>query len=129
MDNFYTIVIFVAVVALILVLTYVGIVMTYGEGTTAYPPQSTTCPDHWVIDEEKNCIIPGSDDKNTGTMYERGLLSDSVKGSTPGIDTDKNVINFSHEDWKASGQEICAKKEWSNKHGVVWDSVSNYNDC
>lgn len=129
MDNFYTIVIFVAVVALILVLTYVGIVMSYGEGTIAYPPQSTTCPDHWVIDEDKNCVIPGSDDKNTGTMFEGDLLSDAVKGSTPGLDIDKDVINFSHEDWKASGQEICAKKEWSNKHGVVWDSVSNYNDC
>jgi len=57
MDNFYTIVIFVAVVALILVLTYVGVVMTYGEGTTAYPPQSTTCPDHWVIDEDRIALF------------------------------------------------------------------------
>lgn len=129
MDNFYTIVIFVAVVALILVLTYVGIIMSYGEGTTAYPPQSTTCPDHWVIDEEKNCIIPKSADKNTGTMYVNGLLSDPVKENTPGINEDNTVINFSHEDWKASGREICAKKDWSNKHGVVWDSISNYNDC
>ena len=51
MDNFYMIVIIVAIIALIGVLTYVGMIMAYGEGTEVYPPQSTTCPDYWVIDE------------------------------------------------------------------------------
>ena len=128
MDNFYMKVLIVAVIALILVLTYVGVIMTYGEGTTVYPPQSTTCPDYWEVDADKKCKIPKDGDKNMGSLYEGGLLSDSVK-TTIGFEEGQNVIDFSHDGWKASGQEICAKQTWSKEHGVVWDGVSNYNDC
>lgn len=128
MDNFYMIVITVAIIALILVLTYVGMIMAYGEGTTTYPPQSTTCPDYWEVNEDTKCKIPNDEGKNIGSMYESGLLVDSVK-ETPGFDEGQDVIDFSHVDWKASGQEICAKQTWANAHGVVWDGVSNYNDC
>ena len=128
MDNFYMTVIIVAIVALILVLTYVGMIMGYGEGTTIYPPQSTTCPDYWEINEDNKCKMPSDGDRNVGTLYESGLVVDSAK-QTAGIDEDQTVIDFSHADWKASGQEICAKRTWANAHGVVWDGVSNYNDC
>ena len=128
MDNFYTIVLIVAIIALIVVLTYIGIVMSYGEGTTSYPPQSTTCPDYWVINKDGECEIPSDGKRNTGNLYEGGLLKPD-KATTPGIDTDKNVINFAHNDWKASGQEICAKQVWAKQYGVVWDGVTNYNEC
>ena len=128
MDNFYMTVIIVAIIALIIVLTYVGIVMSYGEGTEVYPPQSTTCPDYWVIDEDKKCKIPDDGDKNTGSLYESGLLSDSAR-QTIGLDEATSTIDFAHDDWKASGQPICAKHNWAKTHGVVWDGVSNYNDC
>jgi len=128
MDNFYMTVIIVAIIALIIVLTYVGMVMSYGEGTEVYPPQSTTCPDYWVIDEDKKCIIPDDGDKNAGSLYESGLLSDSAK-QTIGLDEANSTVDFAHDDWKASGQPICAKHNWAKTHGVVWDGVSNYNDC
>lgn len=128
MDNFYMIVIIVAIIALIGVLTYVGMIMAYGEGTEVYPPQSTTCPDYWVIDDNKKCIVPSDGDKNTGSLYESGLLSDSAK-QTIGIDEATSTIDFAHDDWKASGQPICAKQTWAKTHGIVWDGISNYNDC
>ena len=128
MDNFYMIVIIVAIIALICVLTYVGIVMSKGESTEVYPPHSTTCPDYWEINEDKKCKIPKDGEKNTGSMYESGLLADSVK-TTIGFDESQSVIDFSHEDWKASGDPICAKHNWANTHGIVWDGISNYNDC
>jgi len=127
MDNFYMIVIIVAIIALIGVLTYVGMIMAYGEGTEVYPPQSTTCPDYWVIDENKKCIVPSDGDKNTGSLYESGLLSESAK-QTIGIEG-TTAIDFAHDDWKASGQPICAKQTWAKTHGIVWDGISNYNDC
>ena len=127
MDNFYMIVIIVAIIALIGVLTYVGMIMAYGEGTEVYPPQSTTCPDYWVIDENKKCKIPSDGDKNTGSLYESGLLSESAK-QTIGIEG-TTAIDFAHDDWKASGQPICAKQTWAKTHGIVWDGISNYNDC
>ena len=128
MDNFYMTVIIVAIIALIGVLTYVGMIMAYGEGTEVYPPQSTTCPDYWVIDENKKCKIPSDGNKNTGSLYESGLLSDSVN-QTIGFDEANSAIDFVHDDWKASGQPICAKQTWAKTHGVVWDGVSNYYDC
>ena len=138
MDNFYMIVIIVAIIALIGVLTYVGMIMAYGEGTEVYPPQSTTCPDYWVIDENKKCKIPSDGDKNTGSLYESSLLSESAK-QTIGIDEATSTeatsteatstIDFAHDDWKASGQPICAKQTWAKTHGIVWDGISNYNDC
>jgi len=121
-------VIIMAIIVLIIVLTYIGMVMAYGEGTEVYPPQSTTCPDYWVIDEDNKCKIPSDGDKNTGSLYESGLLSDSTK-QTIGLDETDSTINFSHADWKASGQPICAKQTWAKTHGIVWDGVSNYNDC
>ena len=128
MDNFYIIVITVAIIALIGALTYVGIIMAYGEGTEVYPPQSTTCPDYWVIDENKRCKIPVNGEKNTGSLYESGLLSDSAK-QTIGIDEATSTVDFAHDDWNASGQPICAKQTWAKTHGIVWDGISNYNDC
>tara|TARA_B110000285_G_scaffold218581_1_gene268175 strand:- start:1475 stop:1858 length:384 start_codon:yes stop_codon:yes gene_type:complete len=127
MDNFYMTVIIVAIIALIGVLTYVGMIMAYGEGTEVYPPQSTTCPDYWVIDENKKCKIPSDGDKNTGSLYESGLLSYSAE-QTIGIEG-TTAIDFAHDDWKASGQPICAKQTWAKTHNVVWDGISNYNDC
>ena len=80
------------------------------------------------MNEDKKCKIPNDEEKNIGSLYESGLLVDSVK-ETPGFDEGQDVIDFAHVDWKASGQEICAKRSWANAHGVVWDGVSNYNDC
>ena len=128
MDNFYMIVITVAIIALICALTYVGVIMAYGEGTEVYPPQSTTCPDYWVIDENKKCKIPNDGEKNTGSLYESGLLSDSAK-QTIGLDEATKTVDFANDDWKASGQPICAKQTWAKTHNVVWDGVSNYNNC
>ena len=129
MDNFYTIVLIVAVVSLILVLTYIGVILKYGETQGVYPPHGTTCPDYWEISSEGHCIIPKGGEKNVGSLYEGGLLTDAVKGNTPGLDTTSDMINFNHDDWKAGGTEICTKREWASKHGVVWDGVSNYNNC
>jgi hypothetical protein len=121
MDNFYTIVLSIAIISLIIVLTYVGILMSYGEGTQAYPGQSTTCPDYWKISEDGACMIPDSNARNTGTIYNDGILElDST--NTEGVDTDKNIIDF-------SGQMVCGKQEWAKQYSVVWDGVSNYNDC
>lgn len=129
MDNFYTLVLTVAVMSLIIVLTYIGILLKYGEVQEVYPPHGTTCPDYWEINERGHCMIPLDGEKNVGSLYEGGLLTDAVKGNTPGIDTENDMINFTHDDWKAGGTEICTKREWALKHGVIWDGISNYNNC
>lgn len=129
MDNFYTVIITIAIIALIVTLTYIGIILKYGENQAVYPPTSMTCPDYWDINQDGSCMIPKDGEKNVGSLYEGGLLNNAVIGNTPGIDQDSSIINFTHADWKASGTEVCSKREWASKHGVVWDGVSNYNDC
>jgi hypothetical protein len=122
MDNFYTIVLVVAILILIIVLTYVGILMSYGEGTQSYPGTSTTCPDYWKISEDGTCMIPKDNtERNTGVIYKDGLLElDST--NTQGLDSDKKTIDF-------SGQSVCNKQDWANQNSIIWDGVSNYNDC
>jgi hypothetical protein len=131
MDNFYTIVLIIAVIALIGILTYIGIIMSYGEGTVAYPPHSNTCPDYWEVtqDEEIKCKIPLDGEKNTGHIYDNGGLDAQFTEATPGITEGNGSINFADEEWKAVGSELCAKKDWANKFGIIWDGISNYNDC
>ena len=80
------------------------------------------------FNEDKKCKIPDDGNKNAGSLYESGLLSDSAR-QTIGLDEATSTIDFAHDDWKASGQAICAKHNWAKTHGVVWDGVSNYNDC
>jgi len=121
MDKFYTIVLSVAIISLIGILTYVGILMTYGEGTQPYPSQSTTCPDYWKISEDGTCMIPNNNERNTGLIYNEGVLVLN-SSNTEGINTDSKVIDF-------SGQSVCTKQEWANQYNVIWDGVSNYNDC
>ena len=129
MDNFYYIVLIIAVLVLIGILTYIGIIMSYGESTVAYPPHANTCPDYWEVTEgeEGKCKIPDVDEKNTGTMYPNGVLDTTFEA--PGYTTGAGSVDFAHEDWKAVGSEICAKKDWANKFGIIWDGISNYNDC
>jgi hypothetical protein len=130
MDNFYTIVLIVAVVSLILILTYIGIILKYGESSVVYPPHGTTCPDYWELSSEGHCMIPLASEKNVGSLLEGGgILTAAVTGNTPGLNTSSRMINFNHNDWKARGTEICTKREWALKHGVVWDGISNYNSC
>jgi hypothetical protein len=34
-------------------------------------------------------------------------------------------IDFSNNNW----QGVCDKKKWANMNNIVWDGVSNYNNC
>ena len=51
MELFYNIVLLIAVVLLILCLTYIGIVISsnkkIGESVSDFPPTKSSCPDNW----------------------------------------------------------------------------------
>ena len=106
MDNFYTIVLIIAVIALIGILTYIGIIMSYGEGTVAYPPHSNTCPDYWTEGTDGICTSAGL---NTGD----GTVTSTADG------TGNNV----------TGDTRCEKRIWAIEKGIMWSGVSNYNSC
>lgn len=136
MDLFYTIVLSIAVLLLILILTYVGLLMKSPTSSTdSFPPTINTCPDYWSVGTDlSSCAIPSYDSKNHGTIYDTtsfSLLSTFTSNSrTPGINTSNNDIVFSDPEWTNGGSSaICSKKKWANQWGILWDGISNYNGC
>lgn len=72
MEFFYMIVLAIAVLFLIIMLTYIGILMRYTDTKVAFPPIENDCPDYWVLASDGiSCTIPNYDQKNAGTLYSR----------------------------------------------------------
>ena len=70
MEFFYMIVLAIAVLFLIIMLTYIGILMRYTDTKVAFPPIENDCPDYWVLASDgKSCTIPTYDQKNAGKLY------------------------------------------------------------
>jgi hypothetical protein len=134
MEWFYFIVISIAIVLFILLLAYIGIRMAYNKQTGAvssiFPPARNNCPDLWQSKEYGNnvvCIIPPPNQSNVGDLYTNGK-TDQINyniGTIIGTGVDKG-ISFPNTPG-TSGD--CAKKDWANMHGILWDGISNYNQC
>jgi hypothetical protein len=135
MDRFYIIVLSIAVIFLILTLTFAGIAMN-GKSTAIYPPVLSTCPDTWLLSttDQSSCIIPLSTGANTGNIYQNGVISAQMNtNTTPGFNSSTNSIQFSDPGWSAGlyagNSSVCAQKAWAYRFNVHWDGVSNYNSC
>jgi hypothetical protein len=153
MELFYIITMGIAIVLLILILTYFG--LNLSKNTAAvFPPTKNYCPDNWTTSTDGNlCAIPSItpagdtlDGKALPNYYNTGLL---ISGNattaysyntttvlntkiTPGYDSEKKAIDFNHAGWGTllQGQStICALKNWANTNGIMWDGVSNYTGC
>jgi len=125
MDIFYVIVPSIAIIILILILTYIGIQMVNkksASGKNEFPPQYATCPDYWQLNNEGKCVMPTTGSRNSVT----GTLSAS---NTPGYNSTEGIIDFNNSGWSATGSSICKQKMWANSNNVTWDGVSNYNAC
>ena len=130
MEKYYIIVLSIALLLLILVLTYVGLLMRKSSGgsAVAFPPVTPTCPDYWTVDGSF-CVIPSNTSLNTGDIYDtNGNVT--ISPSTYGLNSTGTKINFSDAAWTNGGiTDVCNKKNWANLHGIVWDGVNNYNSC
>jgi len=152
MEWFYFIVIAIAIIMLILLLAYIGTRMTGDrpESDTIFPPVKNTCPDLWKADASGKCIIPTDssgafDEKqNVGTVasllgsatYDTTCLTNGtcVPGYTAstgsGTSSVPATIDFNEESWGGQGMSSdCAKSTWVNTNAILWDGVSNYNQC
>jgi hypothetical protein len=125
--TFYSTVLLVATVILILSLTYVGVLMYSANSSALFPPQIAACPDQWSISSDgSGCVIPASTSKNYGT------LSASAYASVPGYyldDNGNNAINFNNSNWTGINgtSSVCNKQKWANSTGVIWDGITNNN--
>ena len=135
MDPFYKTVVIVAIVMLILALIGLGVLMQEQDTKTEYPPQQSTCPDHWSSTGVPNqCKInTDSDDKelNVGNFD----TTFGASGQKTLNETEQQYMSsFNNESGEKkvtfqSSLLVCDKKKWANKYNIVWDGVSNYNQC
>lgn len=129
METFYLIVLSVAIILLIIILAYIGVYGMNEKSKSAFPPVKYDCPDYWQKNEYGECLIPTSG-PNMGAFEPNYQGDPPAKENIPGInENNKEAINFEHPDWSASGSSRCAQKKWANDNGIVWDTVSNYNQC
>ena len=130
MEMFYFIVASVAIVILILFLTFMGILLRYQNSSVIYPPQMSNCPDYWTSDMDGNCFKPTVKSfSNPDAILNIGSLDNLSSTSAP-FSTDGISFDTKNPLWSTQGKSaICAQKIWSNTNGIVWDSVSNYNQC
>jgi len=136
--GFYSIVVIIAIIILISVLTYIGILISKKSNNDRdFPPIQNSCPDYWSVDSKNPniCIIPKAGIKNTGDIYDGArvnTLSSNTSGAskTFGLNAENTTIDFSNGGWSTTGvTATCAKKRWANIHGILWDGVANYNKC
>lgn len=125
MDPFYKTVVIVAIVMLILALIGLGVLMQEQDTKTEYPPQQSACPDHWSSTGDNQCKInkdSGSTELNVGNFDKTDGDSDDYM--TYSVDDSSNkLVTFK------PSLLVCDKKKWANKYNIVWDGVSNYNQC
>ena len=85
------------------------------------------CVFYWQKNENGKCVIPTSG-PNMGAFNNKGDLT-PIKEDIPGINENKDAIDFENAGWSASGSSRCAQKKWAIDNSIVWDTVSNYNQC
>lgn len=142
MDAFYTTILSIAAIILILVLTYIGILLYFAKSDEVYPPYQKPCPDYWEVTADGKCVFPVS-----GTVRNRGTLTvsntnqmdatQSGPSVTPGVHqstgaNDPTTINFSDAGWKTvygKKNDLCNKKYWADTFQIEWDGVTNTNQC
>lgn len=129
MDSFYFIVLSIATVILILLLIILGVLMSYSKNKITHPPSYSKCPDYWTLDttDNKSCAIPVNSSTDT-TKFNIPSTGYNNINNTPGYTSTK--IDFTDGGWKTrSKTRECAIKDWTNKYGVEWDGISNFNGC
>jgi hypothetical protein len=127
-SNFYTLVLTIAIVILIVVLGYLGWMMSKAHVSDESPKLRTSCPDLWQVENgpggEVFCVQPSKGSLNRGEDSNTTTPIGSASGSVP-----DNKFNTNDLGWASAGNAVCGKQKWANAHGIKWDTVSNANFC
>jgi hypothetical protein len=123
MDSFYSMVLVIAFILLLLALIAIGIMLQKQGDKVAFPSQKSPCPDGWGVKENGHCKAPGSSHPNYPTIAASSNLTDTMNSHW--------TVNAEvSTDWKPKDSStICDLRDWTIAHSVQWDGVSNYNSC
>ena len=105
--SFAKICITVAVVILIICLTFMGILLWYSKEATLWPPEISECPDYWDVVGKNVCKA------NKG-------LGNTGNGSNKAC----SYMDFNSGQFKGKSgrRERC---RWARDCGVYWDGISD----
>lgn len=146
MDKFYSIVVIVAFVVLVVALIGLGVMLQKQDDATVFPPVQNQCPDGWTPDKTDGtnlgagvhdvCTMSNTEQKNVGTFLPADVTAfdkkylikidgNDITDTTTVLEqiNSKYVVRFN------SAALPCDKKKWANAHGIIWDGISNYNQC
>ena len=116
MDSFYSTVLIVAFVVLVLALVLLGVALAYpNSDKTPFPMFSNSCPDYWSFDASKErCYVP--------TVHQnKGNVLSSSKSFLHKDNVGSYITPTEHT--------LCDWKTWTSTYGITWDGVSNNNQC
>jgi len=103
--GFYSTILMIALVTLILIMTYIGISLYRNRKQSTFPSTYYECPDYWTTNVNE-------------------------KGEKTGCTAPKNGVNQPRtKDPVPFTADRCKKREWSLNNNITWDGVSNYANC
>ena len=137
MDKFYTYVVIVAFVILVLALIGLGVILQNQDKGEVFPPIQSKCPNNWVS-SVSGCYIDKSKMENIGDLSCTNLTSADLRYLSPGTYTTNaatkqsslTLVNGKNYEILFVPEALaCDKRKWANMHGILWDGISNYNQC
>ena len=130
MEAFYVVTLVAAVTILIIILTVLGVLMSYQTNKLSYPPKASTCPDYWTFDGQ-NCQYPTSGPNRGTYITATGPVQVDPSNVAPFAPDIISNWHFSPTDpkWTTKQSAICAQHHWATTNQIEWDGVSNYAGC
>jgi hypothetical protein len=123
--DFYSTVLMVAAIALIIMLVLVAYILYRAKSKIAFPPLSTQCPDYWDA-VGQSCKVPinssGVAPPNTPIIGGLPIQSVGQMGTASGLSTSTGLMSFNDSSWTT-----CAKYKFCKKYGLSWDGITNMN--
>ena len=109
--NFQKMVLSIASFLLLVMLVFIGYVISKGQSEKKFPPVVPKCPDYWTIsDDGKGCV------------YTLGLGCCNSESTV--------IIDDPARDWNGSSG-LKNKCEWAKGCNLTWDGITNNDriDC
>ena len=178
MDQFYYIVVIIALIILVVALIGLGVLLQKQDDGEVFPPVQNQCPDGWTKAADGMCTFTGDNknlgsfkpyelnakdtaylERNTGIQYTQksgsneptslvsavtyyssdfptrsDVLENNLGAFDPAasVDQTRPTVGDSSVTYTLkfkSAATACDKKKWANMHGIIWDGISNYNQC
>jgi hypothetical protein len=133
MDYFYFTISIIAIVLLIIILTFFGLMMQKRNKGAPFPPIANPCPDYWKVNENGTCSPTIKSDKDgVKTYFNTGSLSIPLTKSADSAPyaTESNTFDPQDVKWASKGKSaVCAQRDFALQNGIQWDGVSSYNGC